>query len=87
MYFSRIIYIKTIFIENEKSVVSKKKVKKHSRSNAGWILQKSKLTQANQKYKDTKCDKTISFFVPCQKQPLSLIKDVGWLSKLKEKVR
>ena len=75
--------MKIIFIENEKSVVSKKK--ELIRSNAGWILQKSKLTQANQMYKDTKCDKTISFFVPCQKQPLSLINDVGWLSKLKEK--
>ena len=61
------------------------KTKKRIRSNAGWIFEKSKLTQANQMYKDSKCDKTISFFVPCQKQPLSLINAEGWLSKLKEK--
>ena len=54
-------------------------------SNAGWILQKSKLTQAKQMNKDSKCDKTMPFFVPCHKQPLSLINAVSWLSNVIEK--
>ena len=41
------------------SVLSKKY---RIQSNAGWILQKSKLTQAKQMNKDSKCDKTIPFF-------------------------